>query len=64
VEDSVFRAPGGAVVSATALLGIFAAMVGTFFLPDLRIAILSGIPYVAVLSIAYLVMKSRKRASS
>jgi AAT family amino acid transporter len=64
VEDSAFRAPGGAVVSAIALLGIFAAMVGTFFLPDLRIAILSGIPYVAVLSIAYLVMKSRKRASS
>lgn len=62
VLDSAFRAPGGAVVSAIALLGIFAAMVGTYFLPDLRVAILSGIPYLAVLTIAYFLMKARKHA--
>jgi len=62
VFESAFRAPGGAVASTAALLGIFAAMVGTYFLPDMRVAILSGIPYLAVLTIAYFLIKARKRA--
>jgi L-asparagine transporter-like permease len=62
VFESGFRAPGGAVASSLALLGIFAAMVGTYFLPDMRVAILSGIPYLAVLTIAYFLMKVRRRA--
>jgi L-asparagine transporter-like permease len=62
LEEGAFRAPGGALMSAIALLAILAAMVGTSFLPDLRIAILSGIPYVAVLSVAYWLIKARKRA--
>lgn len=57
LEESAFRAPAGAFGSAAALLAIFAAMLGTYFLPDLRVAILSGIPYLAVLSIAYLFLK-------
>ncbi len=61
VFESSFRAPGGAAASAVALLGIFAAMVGTYFLPDMRVAILSGIPYLVVLTIAYFLMKARKR---
>ncbi len=61
-RESAFRAPGGAVVSAIAFIGIFAAMAGTYFLPDLRVAILSGIPYLAVLTVAYYAMKIRKRA--
>ena len=62
VPDSAFRAPGGAVASTIAFVGIFAAMVGTCFLPDLRVAILSGIPYLAVLTIAYFLMKVRRHA--
>lgn len=59
LEESAFRAPAGATGSAVALLAIFAAMVSTYFLPDLRVAILSGIPYLAVLSIAYLFLKRK-----
>lgn len=59
LEESSFRAPGGALASTAALIAIFAAMVGTYFLPDLRVAILSGIPYIALLSIAYLFMKRK-----
>ena len=64
LEESAFRAPGGAIGSVIALLAIFGAMLGTYFNPDLRVAILSGIPYVAVLTIAYFLMKARKGAVS
>src|SRR6185437_8687900 len=43
VEESPFRAPGGAIASTVALIGICAAMVGAYFLLDLRVAILCGI---------------------
>lgn len=59
LAESVFRAPGGAVASAAAMVAIFAAMVGTYFLPDLRVAVLSGIPYIAILSIGYLLTRRR-----
>ena len=62
VPESAFRAPGGGIASAAALVAIFAAMVGTYFLPDLRVAILSGIPYLAVLTVAYFLMKKRTAA--
>ena len=54
------RAGASGIIAAAALTVIVGVMIGTYFLPDLRIAILSGIPYLAALSIAYLIAKSRK----
>jgi L-asparagine transporter-like permease len=59
VEESGFRAPGGGVASGFALLAILAAMIGTYWLPELRVAVLSGIPYLAVLSIAYFFLRRK-----
>lgn len=63
LEESAFRAPGGATASVVALVGIVAAMVGAYFLPALRVAVLSGIPYLVVLTIGYWLMKSRQPRS-
>lgn len=64
VEESAFRSPGGAVTSMVALAGIVAAMVAAYLLPSLRVAVLSGIPYLAVLTIAYWAMKRSHRAKT
>jgi L-asparagine transporter-like permease len=51
------RAPGGAVASALAFLGLAAVIVSTWWVPQTRITILSGGPYLLILSVFYLVMK-------
>jgi len=53
------RAPGGAVLSAIGLTGILLAVVSTWWVPQSRITIVSGLPYLALLSLAYLVMRKR-----
>jgi L-asparagine transporter-like permease len=58
----VMRAPGGAIVSAIGLAGILLAVASTWWVPQTRITIVSGLPYLVILSLAYFVM--RKRSSS
>lgn len=53
------RAPGGAVLSAIGLTGILLAVISTWWVPQSRITIVSGLPYLALLSLAYLVMRNR-----
>src|SRR5438270_5097927 len=57
VQGLVFRAPGGATASWVALLSIIAVMVSTWWVPRLRIAIVSGVPYMAVLTLAYFAVR-------
>jgi len=59
----VLRAPGGATASLLALLAIIAVMISTWWVPRLRIAIVSGGPYMVVLSIAYLFVRSHYRGT-
>jgi L-asparagine transporter-like permease len=59
VRGLAFRAPGGAPASWVALLAITTIMISTWWLPRLRIAIVSGVPYMVVLSIAYFLAKGR-----
>lgn len=54
------RAPGGAVLSAIGLIGILLAVASTWWVPQSRITIVSGLPYLAILSVAYLVMRQRR----
>jgi L-asparagine transporter-like permease len=54
------RAPGGAVLSAIGLTGILLAVLSTWWVPQSRITIVSGLPYLALLSLAYLVMRKRR----
>ncbi|MGA7524189.1 MAG: amino acid permease [Acidobacteriaceae bacterium] len=56
------RAPGGAIVSAIGLTGILLVIASTWWVPQSRITVVSGLPWLAILSLAYLVM--RKRQSS
>jgi L-asparagine transporter-like permease len=57
LEGLAFRAPGGAAVSWVALVAIIVVMLSTWWVPRLRIAIVSGIPYMAVLTLAYLLVR-------
>lgn len=56
------RAPGGALVSAIGLAGILLAVASTWWVPQSRITIVSGLPYLAILSLAYFVMRKRSRS--
>lgn len=58
----VMRAPGGAVMSAIGLIGILLAVASTWWVPQSRITIVSGLPYVVILSLAYIVMRKRSGA--
>src|SRR5579863_119596 len=55
----VMRAPGGAVLSAIGLAGILVAIASTWWVPQSRITILSGVPYLAILTLAYFVRRKR-----
>jgi len=61
VDGLAFRAPGGAAASWVALVAIIVVMLSTWWVPRLRIAIVSGVPYMAVLTVAYLLV--RRKAS-
>ena len=53
--------PGGAAASWAALLAITAVMLSTWWVPRLRIAIVSGVPYMAVLTVAYWLVRKNQR---
>ena len=53
------RAPGGPVLSAIGLAGILLAVASTWWVPQSRITIASGLPYLAILSLAYLAVRKR-----
>ena len=53
------HAPGGAVLSAIGLAGIVLAVASTWWVPQSRITIVSGLPYLALLSLAYVLMRNR-----
>lgn len=61
LDQSAFRAPGGAVTSAMALTAIVAILAGTWFLPQFRITVESGLPYLAVLTLLYLLIRGTGR---
>jgi amino acid transporter, AAT family len=48
------RAPGGVVLSAIGFAGIVLAIASTLWVPQSRITMLSGLPYLAILSLGYL----------
>ena len=56
------RAPGGAVLSAIGLAGILLAVASTWWVPQSRITILSGPPCLAILSLAWLLVRRRPRS--
>lgn len=51
------RAPGGAAASMLAFVGIAVVIISTWWVPQTRITILSGGPYLLLLSLLYLLMK-------
>jgi amino acid transporter, AAT family len=60
LDALAMRAPGGTVLSAIGLIGIVAAVASTWWVPQSRITMVSGLPYLAILSAAYLVMRARR----
>lgn len=56
------RSPGGAVFSAVGLAGIVLATASTWWVPQSRITIISGLPYLAILSLSYLFVRKRWRS--
>ncbi len=54
------RAPGGAILSLTGFIGILIAISATWWVPQSRITIVSGLPYLAILTIAYLLLRKSK----
>ncbi|MGA9527200.1 MAG: amino acid permease [Terriglobales bacterium] len=51
------HAPGGAVLSSIGLAGIILAVASTWWIPQSRVTILSGLPYLAILSLAYFLVR-------
>ncbi len=58
------RAPGGAVSSAIGFIGIVLAIGSTWWVPQSRITIVSGLPYLAILSIGYLLVRKRRSSGT
>lgn len=58
------RAPGGAVLSAIGFVGIFLAIASTWWVPQSRITIVSGLPYLAILTIAYMIVRKSRRGGT
>jgi AAT family amino acid transporter len=53
------RSPGGAVLSALGFTGITAAVISTWWVPQSRITILSGLPALVLLTLGYLFARKR-----
>lgn len=51
------RVPGGAWLSAIGFVGILLAVAVTWWVPQARITIVSGVPYLAILTVGYFLMK-------
>jgi L-asparagine transporter-like permease len=58
------RAPGGAFLSAVGFIGIALAIASTRWVPQSRITIVSGLPYLAILSMGYLLVRKRRCGST
>jgi L-asparagine transporter-like permease len=58
------RAPGGAILSAVGVGGIALAIASTWWVPQSRITIVSGLPYLAILSLGYLLARKRLRSGT
>ena len=56
------RVPGAAVFSAIGLGGILLAVASTWWVPQSRITIVSGVPFLAILSLGYLAVRKRWRS--
>jgi AAT family amino acid transporter len=56
------RAPGGAILSAIGFIGIALAIASTWWVPQSRITIISGGPYLAILTVGYLLARKRLRS--
>ncbi len=56
------RVSGGAVFSAIGLGGILLAVASTWWVPQSRITIVSGVPFLAILSLGYLAVRKRWRS--
>jgi len=54
------RAPGGIAASAVALAAVVAAVVTTWWVPESRITIQSGVPYLVLLTLGYFLVARRK----
>jgi AAT family amino acid transporter len=55
------RAPGGAFLSGVGFVGIALAVASTWWVPQSRITIISGGPYLAILTVGYLLARKRLR---
>jgi len=53
------RAPGGATLSVIGFIAIAAAIVSTWWVAQSRITIVSGGPYLLILTIAYVIIRRR-----
>ena len=60
IAELPFHAPGGAWPSILGFAGIVAAMIGTWWVPDLRICLVSGIPALAILTVLYWIVERAK----
>jgi amino acid transporter, AAT family len=58
------RAPGGSLLSALGFAGIALAIGSTWWVPQSRITIVSGLPYLAILSLAYVLARKRLRSNA
>lgn len=56
-----FRAPGGLWMSVIGFVGIAVAIGTTWWVPQTRITIVSGVPYLVLLSLGYVVVGKRWR---
>jgi len=56
------RAPGGAWLSALGFAGIVLVVVSTWWVPETRITITSGLPYLTILTLAYLFVSRKVRS--
>ena len=54
------RAPGGATLSVIGFIAIAAAIVSTWWVAQSRITIVSGGPYLLILTIAYVIIRRRR----
>jgi len=58
------RAPGGAILSAIGLAGITLAIASTWWVPQSKITVQTGIPFLALLTLAYLLTRKRVRGGT
>lgn len=61
-DKAAFWMPGFPWLNGLALAGLVLVTVSTWFTPGMRITLLSGVPWLATLSLAYAVWRSRRHA--